>query len=78
MKIEINPKIIEITTKCTKNFDCLTDAQNIYCKVNECIQDEVHFVECRYRDYCTYRMTFGDSFICQCPTRKEIYNKYGI
>ncbi len=75
MKLEISNDIISKTTKCTKNFDCLTNTHHIYCRVKECYQNEVHFVECLYDDYCTYRMAFGDSYVCNCPTRKEIYNK---
>jgi hypothetical protein len=27
---------------------------------------------------CPYKMMFGDSYICNCPTRAELYKRYQI
>ena len=75
MKIE--KEILDKTVHCTKDFDCIKN-DNIYCKVESCINNEVHFVECTEQNFCSYKMTFGSSYICNCPTRKEIYNKYRL
>jgi len=74
MKIE--KEILDKTVHCTKDFDCIKN-NNICCKVVSCVNKEVLFVECSEKNSCSYRMTYGYSFICTCPTRKEIYNKYG-
>jgi len=74
MKIE--KEILEKTVHCKKNFDCIIN-NNICGKVVSCVDKEVHFVECREINFCNYRLIFGNSYICTCPTRKEIYNKYG-
>ena len=76
--MEIDKEILNNTTNCEKNFDCLTNCKHIYCKVEYALADEVHFVKCLYDEHCTYKMSFGFSYICNCPTRKEIFNKYGI
>lgn len=76
--MDIDKKTLKQTTKCEKGFDCLLRDDHVYCKVENCVSDEVHFVKCLNEEYCVYRMSFGESFICNCPTRKEIYNKYGI
>jgi len=74
--MEIKKEILDKTLYCTKDFDCLKN-NNICCKVERCVNKEVHFVKCGEKNLCSYRLTFGSSFICTCPTRKEISNKYG-
>ncbi len=76
--MEIDKNIIADTVKCEKNFDCLTGNNHVYCQVESCINKEVHFIGCVDNLNCSYKMFFGDSFICTCPTRKEIFNKYRI
>lgn len=74
--MEIDKNIIADTVKCEKNFDCLTGNNLVYCKVENYVNNEVHFIKCTDRLRCSYKMSFGDSFICTCPTRKGIFNKY--
>lgn len=76
--MEIDKIIIEKTLNCNKNFDCLNNNAHVCCKVEDCINNEVHFIKCLEKLQCTYKMSFGESFICTCPTRKEIFNKYKI
>ena len=75
--MEISKKILDETVHCQKDFDCIKN-NNICCKVDYCVDKTVHFVKCSEENYCRYKMNFGYSLICNCPTRKEIYNKYGI
>ncbi len=74
--MEIDDKIIAETIRCEKNFKCLSGNLHVYCQVENCINNEVHFIKCTNRLNCSYKMSFGDLFICTCPTRKEIFNKY--
>jgi len=76
--MEIDKNIISNTIKCEKNFDCLSANNHVYCKVESCINNKVHFINCVYNLNCSYKMSYGDTFICTCPTRKEIFNKYEI
>ena len=76
--MDIDKEILKKTIKCEKNFGCLTNDKHIYCKVENSVANEVHFVKCLDNNYCTYKMSFGQSYICNCLTRKEIFNKYGI
>lgn len=76
--MEIAKEILDKTTNCQKGFECLKNDDHIYCKVENCVSDNLHFVRCLSRDYCSYQLPFGRSHICNCPTRKEIFNKYGI
>lgn len=75
--MKIDEKIIAGTLGCQKNFDCLNSNQHVYCKVEDCINKEVYFIQYREKPSCNYKMSFGNTFICNCPTRKEIFNKYG-
>jgi len=75
--MEIDKKIVAETSKCEKNFDCLNNNEHVYCHVESCVNKGVHFISCQEKSTCSYKMTFGFSFICTCPIRKEIFNKYG-
>jgi hypothetical protein len=75
----IDDKIIEKTTKCLDNFGCLKDENHpcLVMGVDFCIAGKVHYVDCSKKS-CNYKMGYGDSTICNCPTRKEIFNKYNL
>jgi hypothetical protein len=36
------------------------------------------FVDRPTAGYCPYDVSFGYSHICSCPTRREIYDRYGV
>ena len=74
--MEISKETVEKTVHCKKDFDCIKN-NNIGCKVEWCVEKEIHFVEYCGKNSCSYIMNFGNSYICTCPTRKEKYNKYG-
>jgi len=78
MILEIDQEILQKTTNCEKNFSCLSNKNHIPCKVKSIINNKVIFVECLNRDYCKYIQNYGNSYICLCPTRIEIFKKYGI
>jgi hypothetical protein len=46
------------------------------CKV-ESLVDEVLFVEAAHAFLCYNRSSFGDSYICRCPFRKDVYQRHG-
>ena len=75
--MEIDKKTVAETLRCEKNFDCLNNDEHVYCQVESCVNKAVHFVKCPVMTPCNYKMSFGDSSICTCPVRKEIFNKYG-
>jgi hypothetical protein len=76
MKIE--KEILDKTVKCTKDFDCLKNEKHIYCKVERVIDNKIDFIKCKEKTLCNYKLAFGYSNICTCPTRIEIYNKYRL
>ena len=78
MIFKVDDSIIKTTTKCEKNISCLSEKREELCKVTHKVEDEVYFVECQDTESCSYRLLFGYSFICTCPVRKAIYDKYKI
>ncbi len=70
--------IYEVEAKadlCEFNHACLHDPNFKFCKVERCVNNKVYFVQ-KENKHCPYARTFGYSFHCICPVRKEIYDKY--
>ena len=77
-RFEIHEEILKDTKECSKDFSCLSSEEKDICKIGKGINGEVYFLECKDAGSCNYKKTFKDCYLCSCPTRKEIYNKYGI
>lgn len=78
MKYDISDKVICNTKDCNKGMSCLLSDDYALCEVVDCVNNKVHFIKCLDKKYCTYKMSFGNEFICNCPVRKELFNLYGI
>jgi len=75
LEIKIDKKIID-ETKCDFNFICLKNNKPL-CVVERCL-DKVCFLHSCHEGVCNNKIFYGDSIICNCPVRIEIFNKYGI
>ncbi len=74
---EIDDKILKEASKCSYEFGCLENENHVcLAKVNDCIDAKIHFVNCIAKR-CNYYLSFGSHVVCNCPVRKEIFNKYG-
>ena len=78
MIFNVDDSIIRKTTQCEKNLSCMSETKTELCKITRNVEDKVYFVKCEENESCSYRLSFGDSFICNCPVRKAIYNKYNV
>ncbi len=80
MNFDIDENILKETTQCEYDFSCLTGGKGCFCEVEDYVEDKVLFVEFKVLPgrKCHYMFPFGSSFMCTCPTRKEIYRKYSI
>ena len=76
MKFEIDKGILKATDKCRKNFSCLDGDKGCMCEIEDHFNNTIHFIKPLDTGICDYRMSFGYSYICNCPTRKEIYKRY--
>ena len=79
MKTDIDEIITTGTTHCEREFACLQNDANICCKVKQYFGNRYLFINCLDSKYCSYKTTFEfSSTRCVCPTRIEIYKKYGL
>ena len=76
--LEIDKRIINETQKCRQDFSCLTGSKECLCEVEDNFNNKIHFIKPSCKGICDYRMSFGYSNICNCPTRKEIYKLYNV
>ncbi len=79
--LHINEEILNKTTKCPRNFQCLTDENINMCLIEKDITGDVLFINKRKHINCPYMVRVGHAYIshiCTCPTRKEIYINYNI
>ncbi len=78
MKFSIS-KNLRDDTKCKKDFSCLKGKERSFCDIYDSSAGRVHFIRPLNSDtLCSYKMTFGYSFTCNCPVRKDLYNRYGV
>ena len=78
MSLDIDNSVLEETTSCERTFACLKGEEHIYCRVEDSVVDRIHFVSCLNKKYCSYKIDFGLSKVCSCPTRIEIFKKHKI
>ena len=74
----LNSAVLQATTKCDKDFACLSDVKECLCEVK--CAGQHHFVEIKPQasEDCRYYLTYHNSAYCLCPTRNEIYKRYGV
>ena len=77
-EIRISEDILKMADKCRKNHSCLSGQLDDLCKVELNVDDKIHFVKCMTQEFCPYRISFGYSYVCLCPVRKELFDRYNI
>lgn len=80
-EFQIDGKLVERADRCQRGNPCLGGGEGLHCQVRFSVQkDDDHyiFIECREDDGCSYRLTFGQTHVCTCPVRAEIYRKYSV
>ena len=74
--ITVVNSVKEKTTKCERDFKCLTGDTSCLCEVDS--SKIVAFIRVKPKAglSCPYHFPFNKVHFCRCPTRKEIYKKY--
>jgi len=72
----VNEETIKRTVKCQFDFACLRDNDFPKCVADYSVKNNGVFIKQVMEERCPYKITFGYSYICNCPTRYEIYDKY--
>ncbi len=76
MQFKISVDILNETVLCRKNRSCLYGSKDCLCEVEDSFNNKIIFIKPVNKAMCDYRMSFGFSYVCNCPTRKEIFNIY--
>jgi hypothetical protein len=74
----IDNKILEQTTKCPYSFQCLNDDIESICSVQWILKENGCFLKTVKPDSCPYKVKISSSYMCNCPTRHELFVKYRI
>ncbi len=76
VKFRVDQAALSATEKCKNEYSCLSGSSKCLCCVTDSFDGAVLFVNPPCSNICGYLMSYGYSYVCNCPTRKEIYNKY--
>jgi hypothetical protein len=81
MPFKIDDKIVKQAHKCTRDHICLSGNGGLYCKVTYYMvgsnkNDKAALIECPKDQGCPYCQSFGNTHICQCPVRMELFKRY--
>ncbi len=79
MRFILDKDILKRASRCRDNFSCLSGEGDCLCEIEDFAGEKIHFIKPGNKGgICNYKMGFGYSFLCNCPVRKEIYNKYKV
>jgi hypothetical protein len=78
MEIQISDDVIEQTTRCEREFACLSGGVGDLCRIEDRISGSAAFVDCLDDRQCKYRYQFGCAWICTCPVRIVIHRRYNV
>jgi hypothetical protein len=81
MALQVSDDSRKRTKKCSSNFLCLSNEKNPLCSKKrplcpvEIALESMIFVKSKNND-CVYKEEYGAGYLCTCPVRFEIYNRY--
>ena len=75
MVVGIVENTVKETLYCVTDFACRKYG---FIEVEDHIPEKVRLVTFCANENCRCRMSVDGFFICNCPARKEIYNKHGV
>ena len=80
MRYKVDAHILKKTKKCNCHFECQKVSREPCGKVRELISgndfEDQLLVYCNLK--CPYKDSLNNGYFCSCPTRIEIYKKYGV
>jgi hypothetical protein len=75
---KIDKETLKKSENCRKRCSCLCANKRDICAIDFCVGKEIYFVKFPDGKPCPNMNTFGKGNICECPVRKELYDKYQI
>ncbi len=79
MKHKVSADVLNKTTKCENNFSCLETGKcggREMCEAESIAGNCVIFLKPENYTACPYRVPFGDSQVCRCPTHYAILKAF--
>ena len=77
-EIKIDDAVVRKTIKCNSDFSCLLGDKGCLCDVSGFVGHELVEIKSNHSLLCQYHIIFGNNHYCQCPTRCELYYRYGM
>lgn len=76
---QISEETRKLTAKCPFNIECMVNRNWDTCSIARKLQNISLFIakKCN-KSNCPYSLSFGKTYLCQCPIRREIYQRYNI
>lgn len=78
MDYKISDEALHKTKKCPLKMQCLTESNRPKCKAKGLIKGCCVFIRTSGSNPCPYKISFGYGYICNCPTRYELYERYKL
>jgi hypothetical protein len=78
MDIKIANSVKGKTTKCERDFKCLSGDTSCMCEVIDGEKFPRVEIKSKLNLPCVYRLSLGTLHYCLCPTRNEIYKNYHL
>ena len=78
MRIELNGETLACSSECSRYFDCLLEGKCSRCEIERLIEGIGAYIRTPDPDPCPYKESSGDSYVCTCPTRNELFAAYGV
>ena len=78
MTFDIDEEIKQKSDRCRDGFSCLKGENNCLCEVESFINNKLLFIKPDKGGVCEYKTSFGYSYYCACPTRKELFYRYKV
>ena len=75
-KFEVAPAVKDKTTKCERDFTCLTGDNSCLCEVIEGGSLATVKIQSKPDPPCPYCFSLNTFHYCLCPTRNELYKQY--
>ena len=77
--LRISDETLKQTTHCQRNFHCLTNNGNM-CLIDKPISERGLLIKEIFsnNENCPYIESSENAFICNCPTRNEVYMRYNF
>jgi hypothetical protein len=78
MSLQVGEEAFDRTTQCPHEFICLDEGKCARCRIKKTIpHDGLMILGDRPNGDCPYLMSFGCSWMCLCPTRHDLFERYG-